>query len=80
MKNDFVNVDSLPSFEKAGPREKLTFKPGETVSAIVTCGGLCPGLNAVVRSLVMMNWHRYGNKKNLMELDLVTMVCLCKIK
>lgn len=63
LKNDFANIDSLPSFEKAGPREKLTFKPGETVSAIVTCGGLCPGLNTVVRSLVMMNWHRYGNRK-----------------
>lgn len=61
--SEFQNIDSLPSFEKAGPRESLYFKPGATVCAIVTCGGLCPGLNAVVRSLVMMNYHRYGNHK-----------------
>jgi len=53
---------TAPSFEKAGPREKLFFKPGDTVSAIVTCGGLCPGLNAVIRSIVLMNYYRYGNK------------------
>jgi 6-phosphofructokinase 1 len=52
-----------PSFEKAGPRKKLYFHPGETVSAVVTCGGLCPGLNAVVRSIVMMNYYRYGNQR-----------------
>lgn len=56
---DFKKV----SFEKAGPREKIYFKSGETVSAIVTCGGLCPGLNAVIRALVLMNYYRYGNKK-----------------
>lgn len=63
LSQSFNNVDKLPSFEKAGPREKLYFEPGKTISAIVTCGGLCPGLNTVVRSLVMMNWHRYQNKK-----------------
>jgi 6-phosphofructokinase 1 len=52
----------IPTFEKAGPRSKLFFEPGKTVCAIVTCGGLCPGLNAVIRALVMMNWHRYGNR------------------
>ena len=52
----------MPSFEKAGPRKNLFFKPGETVSAIVTCGGLCPGLNAVIRSIVLMNFFRYKNK------------------
>lgn len=51
----------VPSFEKAGPREKLFFKPGNTISGIVTCGGLCPGLNAVIRGIVMMNHYRYGN-------------------
>lgn len=45
----------IPSFEKAGPRKKLFFEPGETVSAIVTCGGICPGLNAVIRGIVVMN-------------------------
>ncbi len=56
------NNIKIPSFEKAGPRSKLFFKPGETISAIVTCGGLCPGLNDVIRSLVIMNYYRYGNK------------------
>ncbi len=56
------NKINIPSFEKAGPRSKLFFKPGDTVSAIVTCGGLCPGLNDVIRALVIMNYHRYGNR------------------
>lgn len=38
-------------FEKAGPREKLFFDPTNACAAIVTCGGLCPGLNNVVRNL-----------------------------
>jgi 6-phosphofructokinase 1 len=52
----------LPTFEKAGPRKNIFFEPGETVSAIVTCGGLCPGLNAVIRAIVLMNNYRYKNK------------------
>jgi 6-phosphofructokinase 1 len=52
-----------PAFEKAGPRKQLYFQPGETVSAIVTCGGLCPGLNAVIRGIVMMNYYRYNNQR-----------------
>lgn len=42
----------LPSFEAGGPRRRLFFPPGETSVGIVTCGGLCPGLNNVVRGLV----------------------------
>ncbi len=38
-------------FEQAGPRRKRFFNPKETVAGIVTCGGLCPGLNNVIRSL-----------------------------
>lgn len=53
---------SIPSFEKAGPREKLYFEPGDTISAVVTCGGLCPGLNSVIRALVYMNYYRYNNR------------------
>lgn len=53
---------NIPSFEKAGPRSKLYFEPGETISAIVTCGGLCPGLNSVIRAIVYMNYYRYNNK------------------
>jgi 6-phosphofructokinase 1 len=48
------------SFEKAGPREMLYFDPLKVKAGIVTCGGLCPGLNNVIRSLVMELWYRYN--------------------
>ncbi len=44
----------------AGPRAELFFEPRTTRIGIVTCGGLCPGLNDVIRGLVMVAWHRYG--------------------
>ncbi len=47
-------------FEVAGPRAKILFDPKTTRAAIVTCGGLCPGTNAVIRALVMQLWYRYG--------------------
>lgn len=47
-------------FEKAGPRERIFFSPAETNVAIVTCGGLCPGLNNVIRSLFLELHHNYG--------------------
>jgi 6-phosphofructokinase 1 len=46
--------------EKAGPREKIYFDPQKVHAAIVTCGGLCPGINSVIRSIVMTLWHQYG--------------------
>jgi len=51
------------SFEKAGPRQQIFFEPAKTKVAIVTCGGLCPGLNNVIRSLVLTLWQRYGVKR-----------------
>ena len=48
-----------PSMEVAGPREKIFFDPANTRAAIVTCGGLCPGLNDVVRALFMEMYYRY---------------------
>ncbi len=48
------------SFEKAGPKEYLFFEPAKTKVGIVTCGGLCPGLNNVIRSLVNELYYRYG--------------------
>jgi 6-phosphofructokinase 1 len=48
------------SFEKAGPRENIYFEPAKTKVGIVTCGGLCPGLNNVIRSLVNELFYRYG--------------------
>lgn len=50
------------SFEKAGPREMTYFQPSKTKIGIVTCGGLCPGLNNVIRSIVMTAHYRYGAK------------------
>jgi len=56
-----MSTGKLPeAFETAGPRKKIFFNPSRTKVAIVTCGGLCPGLNAVVRGIVMELWHRYG--------------------
>ena len=49
-----------PSLERAGPRRKTFFSPGSVRAAIVTCGGLCPGLNDVIRAVVMVLWYRYG--------------------
>lgn len=47
-------------FEAAGPRERIFFEPGETRVGIVTCGGLCPGINDVIRTIVLAGWHQYG--------------------
>ena len=44
--------DRVPSFEAAGPRRKIYFDPANVTAGIVTCGGLCPGLNNVIRGLV----------------------------
>ncbi len=47
-------------FELAGPRAKLFFDPARARAGIVTCGGLCPGLNNVIRSLFNELHHAYG--------------------
>ena len=51
--------DASQSFEKASPRAKIFFDPKETRAAILTAGGLCPGINNVIRSLVLMLVHNY---------------------
>lgn len=70
--DDYIiyNVNSRPDttitytrqmmLEEAGPREKIYFDPAKTKAGIVTCGGLCPGLNDVIRSIVMCLWYSYG--------------------
>ena len=50
----------LPSFEQAGPRERLFFDPARIRAGIVTCGGLCPGINDVIRAIVLSLHHHYG--------------------
>ncbi|HET9958304.1 MAG TPA: ATP-dependent 6-phosphofructokinase [Polyangiaceae bacterium] len=56
-------LDTLPAFELAGPRNKIFFDPRATRVGIVTCGGLCPGLNNVIRGLVLELSRSYGVKR-----------------
>lgn len=49
-----------PAFERAGPRSLLFFQPARISCGIVTCGGLCPGENEVIRSIVLTLTHSYG--------------------
>jgi 6-phosphofructokinase 1 len=49
-----------PAFELAGPRERIYFNPDTLRCGIVTCGGLCPGLNDVIRSIVFCLHEKYG--------------------
>ncbi|MFL6530909.1 MAG: ATP-dependent 6-phosphofructokinase [Chthoniobacterales bacterium] len=58
-----VGADPGVLFEIAGPRAKLFFDPKETRAGIVTCGGLCPGLNNVIRSLFLELHYCYGVKE-----------------
>ena len=52
--------EDLPFFEMAGPREKIYFDPSKLKCGIVTCGGLCPGVNDVIRAIVLGLFYHYG--------------------
>ena len=52
-----------PAMEMAGPRRTLYFDPSRLACGIVTCGGLCPGLNDVIRAIVLSLHHHYGVKR-----------------
>jgi len=52
----------IPAFEIAGPRDRIFFDPAALRCGIVTCGGLCPGINNVIRGLVLELTHSYGVK------------------
>src|SRR5262249_1308150 len=52
-----------PTFEPAGPRPSLFFDPAKSTCGIVTCGGVCPGLNNVIRSVVLTLTHSYGVRR-----------------
>lgn len=56
-------LKQFPAFELAGPRNKIFFEPEKVRAGIVTCGGLCPGLNNVVRGLVFELWFGYGVRR-----------------
>ncbi|KAL5728955.1 6-phosphofructokinase [Ranunculus cassubicifolius] len=77
VKQYFVNTDDTVAqqivvhqssargvhFRRAGPRQKVYFAPDEVHACIVTCGGLCPGLNTVIREIVCGLYHMYGVSK-----------------
>ncbi|CAK7337374.1 unnamed protein product [Dovyalis caffra] len=77
VKQYFVHVDdSVPQkivvhkdsprgihFRRAGPRQKVYFESDEVHACIVTCGGLCPGLNTVIREIVYSLYYMYGVKR-----------------
>lgn len=58
-----LSRNDIPSFEPAGPRSKLFFDPAKVSCGIVTCGGMCPGLNDVIRSVVLTLTHHYGVRR-----------------
>ncbi len=55
-----LNIAQGNLIERAGPRDVIYFDPAKVHAGIVTCGGLCPGLNDVIRAIVMSLWYRYG--------------------
>ncbi|KAI4379935.1 hypothetical protein MLD38_006171 [Melastoma candidum] len=77
VKQYFVNMDDTVAqkvvvhkdgprgihFRRAGPRQKVYFESDEVHACIVTCGGLCPGLNTVIREIVCGLYHMYGVSK-----------------
>jgi len=63
MRTHQTQVTTLPAFELAGPRNKIFFDPRTVGCGIVTCGGLCPGINNVIRGLVLELARGYGIKR-----------------
>lgn len=57
------NVTPSNLMQKAGPREHIYFNPAHVTAGICTCGGLCPGLNDVIRSVVRCLYYRYGVRR-----------------
>ena len=53
------NGQATASFERAGPRSHIFFDPSKLRCALVTCGGLCPGLNDIIRSIVLELHYGY---------------------
>jgi len=74
--NEFIRLNTLVEagepekpagppqiLERAGPREMIYFNPAHVHAGIVSCGGLCPGINDVIRAIVRCLWFRYGVKR-----------------
>jgi len=56
-------IDRSHVLERAGPREMIYFTPAHVHAGIVSCGGLCPGINDVIRAVVRCLWYRYGVRR-----------------
>ncbi|HEY5930693.1 MAG TPA: ATP-dependent 6-phosphofructokinase [Burkholderiales bacterium] len=63
LRANAAQATALPAFELAGPRNKIFFDPRTVGCGIVTCGGLCPGINNVVRGIVLELVRGYGVKR-----------------
>ncbi len=63
IRQAFERGEEPPSFERSGPHEQLFFDPHAVTCALATCGGLCPGLNDVIRGLVLAMHHLYGVRR-----------------
>lgn len=63
LPNMTVTYEKKNLLEKAGPREQIYFDPKKVHAGIVTCGGLCPGINSVIRSIIMTLWYQYGVRR-----------------
>jgi 6-phosphofructokinase 1 len=62
LEENYQKGKKIVSFDQAGPREKIYFDPSKLKCAIATCGGLCPGLNDIIRSIVLELFHIYNVK------------------
>ena len=60
IKRMFKTEKTPPSFELAGPRQQIFFDASKVKCALVTCGGLCPGINDIIRSIVLELHYAYG--------------------
>jgi 6-phosphofructokinase 1 len=58
-----ASVDEVEYFQRAGAREKIYFNPSDVTVGVVTCGGLCPGLNDVIRAITFCALEGYGVKR-----------------
>jgi 6-phosphofructokinase 1 len=57
------DIDQRKLLQKAGPRQSIYFNPSHVHAGVVTCGGLCPGINDVIRAIVRNLWFRYGVRR-----------------
>jgi len=56
----YQNEQKIPVFEEAGPRQKIFHDPRWSKAAILTAGGLCPGLNSVIKGITLTLIQTYG--------------------